>query len=228
MDLLDVIRLVSIGLIIVLVWWMLRLVKRTQTSVRDIVSRTRSINEDMKVTIESMRSDASAARQTRENMQTKVSDLISDVKNGIESVSGSYDDLDKKIVRLGARWGLHSENAFRAGMEAILTEAGFSVEKYRKLDTESVVFAHPSEVEIDVVAKNGKTILIEIKSRIDRNDVLIFDTIAKFYETEESRSVDRKIMISPYIEDRAKIVADTLGIELCTDATDITGGGNAS
>ena len=57
MDLLDVIRFVSIGLIIVLVWWMLRLVKRTYTSVRDIVSRTRSINEDMKATIESMRSD---------------------------------------------------------------------------------------------------------------------------------------------------------------------------
>ena len=161
-------------------------------------------------------------------MQTQLSGFISAVKNGFESVSGSYDDLDKKIVPLGARWGLHSENACRAGMEAVLTESGFSVEKYRKLDTESVVFAQPSEVEIDVVAKNGKTILIEIKSRIDRYDVLIFDTIAKLYETEESRSVDRKIMISPYIEDRAKIGADASGIELSTDATDIAGGGNAS
>ena len=60
MDLLDVIRFVSIGLMTVWVWWMLRGVKRTQTSVNDIVSRTLSINEDMKTTIESMRSDDSA------------------------------------------------------------------------------------------------------------------------------------------------------------------------
>jgi hypothetical protein len=129
--------------------------------------------------------------------------------------------LNRKVEGLGARWGIQSENAFRSGMESILTETGYSVEKYRKHDTKGVVFGHPGEeVEIDVVTRNGRTFLVEIKSRIDRSDVVTFDRLTKFYEAEENRTAYSKILISPFIDERAKRLAEKFGITLCTDTTD--------
>ena len=128
--------------------------------------------------------------------------------------------LDRKLVGLGARWGELSENAFREGMAGILTEFGFSVEKFREMDADAKVFRLPSLVEVDVVVRNGKTILVEIKSSITHRDVFIFDQISKFYESRVNREADYKAIISPYSDDRAKDVAKELGIRLYTDSTE--------
>ena len=128
--------------------------------------------------------------------------------------------LDRKIQGLGSRWGELSENAFREGMAGILTEFGFSVEKFREMDTEAMVYSLPSEVEVDVVVRNGKSFLIEIKASIGDRDVFAFDKIVEFYEATENRRADYKAIISPYIDDRAKVAAEKLGIRLYTDSTE--------
>ena len=128
--------------------------------------------------------------------------------------------LDRKLDGLGSRWGELSENAFREGMAGILTEFGFSVEKFREMDADAKVFRLPSLVEVDVVVRNGKTFLVEIKASISDRDVFAFDKITEFYETTENRKADYKAIISPYIDDRAKVAAEKLGIRLYTDSTE--------
>lgn len=74
--------------------------------------------------------------------------------------------------------------------------------------------------EVDVVVRNGKNYLVEIKASIDHWDVFTFDKIVEFYEKTENRKAEFRAMISPCIYDRAKDTADQLGITLYTDSSD--------
>ena len=58
------------------------------------------------------------------------------------------------VQGLGARWGLQSEDAFRNGLAAILTdELGFRVERYEGYDNSGSVFGQPEQVEMDVIIR---------------------------------------------------------------------------
>ena len=58
------------------------------------------------------------------------------------------------VQGLGARWGLQSEDAFRNGLAAILTdELGFRVERYEGYDDSGSVFGQPEQVEMDVIIR---------------------------------------------------------------------------
>ena len=120
---------------------------------------------------------------------------------------------------LGARWGLQTEEAFRNGMRTILQEVGFTAERFLTYDQEGDVFGQPDQIELDVVIKNGRLILIEIKSSVDRGHVHLFDRKVQFYAKQTGRQVDRKLIVTPYAEGRAYETAQRLGVELCTDAT---------
>jgi hypothetical protein len=79
------------------------------------------------------------------------------------------------VQGLGARWGLLSEEAFRNGLAAILTDdLGFRVERYEGYDDSGSVFGQPEQVEIDVIIRNALVIAIEIKSSVSRSDLSLF------------------------------------------------------
>ena len=75
------------------------------------------------------------------------------------SASRAYVDnalrrFDHTVQGLGARWGLLSEEAFRNGLAAILTdELGFRVERYEGYDDSGSVFGHPEQAEMDVIIR---------------------------------------------------------------------------
>jgi hypothetical protein len=77
-------------------------------------------------------------------------------------------------------------------------------------------------VEIDVIIKNGATILCEIRSSMSKSDMYIFDRKATFYESCHQRPFTRKIVMSPMVDDRAKPVAEALGIELHSYSDQVT------
>lgn len=130
----------------------------------------------------------------------------------VKSLRRSY---DKSIGALGARWGLRSERSFRNAMKAILEEDfGVKVEQYLAFDPEGEVFGNPDQVEIDLIIKNGKIIVIEIKSSISRGDVLLFNRKIQFYENREGKKVSRAIIISPMVESKAIELAKKYGMEV--------------
>ncbi|MFO7801855.1 MAG: hypothetical protein R6V55_06135 [Desulfovermiculus sp.] len=56
-------------------------------------------------------------------------------------------------------------------------------------------------------------ILCEITSSIDKSGMYIFGRKKEFYEQKHGRIVDRAMVISPMIDDRAYALANDLGIK---------------
>ncbi|URR34922.1 DUF3782 domain-containing protein [Thermosynechococcus sp. HN-54] len=136
--------------------------------------------------------------------------------------------LDKRfestIGALGARWGIASETSFRNALAGILTESfGVEVLNLTLYDHEGEVFGRPDQVELDLIIKNGLTIACEIKSSIDKAGMYIFDRKVNFYARHHQRQIERKIVISPMVDDRARPVAEALGIEIYSYADAVEG-----
>ncbi len=130
--------------------------------------------------------------------------------------------IDTGISAIGARWGIFAESAFREGIRAILEESfGVQVLRYQGYDETGDVFGHPDQVELDLILRDSTLIVCEIKSSMSRSDMYTFDRKVRFYERREGRRADRKIVISPMVEEKAFQVARRLGIEVYTRADEV-------
>ncbi|MBX6423556.1 PD-(D/E)XK nuclease family protein [Thermosulfurimonas sp. F29] len=133
-----------------------------------------------------------------------------------------WNRVERTLGGLGARWGLQSEEAFRAGMQKVLQSlTNYRVSRYLAYDEKGEVFGHPDQVELDVVIRNGEVWVIEIKSSVSKADLYAFERKVRFYEKREGRRVDRKIIVSPMVDPRALPLLPTLGIEVVPDAADL-------
>ncbi|MBI1923777.1 DUF3782 domain-containing protein [Candidatus Poribacteria bacterium] len=157
-----------------------------------------------------------ALREDFNELRTEFKVLRADVSDALRK-------FENIVYGLGARWGIMSEEAFRNGLAAVLTdELGFRVERYHDYDESGAVYGHPEQVELDVIIRNGLVIAIEIKSSIRRGDLSLFHRKITFYEQSENRRVDSKFVISPFIDPAAVEMSERLGIELYTHSSEIT------
>jgi len=124
--------------------------------------------------------------------------------------------LDSKIGALGRRWGLMSEAAFREGMYELLTPYGFRVERFWARDEEGFVFGRPEQIEIDLLVRNETTIAAEIRSSVSKADVWVFLRKVEFLERLLNRKIDRRAIISPFVDDDALEFAQQTGVEVFT------------
>lgn len=130
--------------------------------------------------------------------------------------------IDTGISAIGARWGIFAESAFREGIRAILEESfGVQVLRYQGYDETGDVFGHPDQVELDLIIRDSTLIVCEIKSSMSRSDMYTFDRKVRFYERQEGRRADRKMVISPMVEEKAVQIAQRLGIEVYTHADEV-------
>ena len=72
-----------------------------------------------------------------------------------------------------------------------------------------------SEVEVDVVVRNGVHILVEVKIRVDTGNVLELARIARLYEKREGIKPEPAIL-GGFVDKRAERLAQRLGIKLYT------------
>ena len=135
----------------------------------------------------------------------------------IKALREDFSAMNRKLDALGARWGIMSEAAFRETLKGIL-EKDFKarVERWVYNDEEGFVFGYPGIVEIDLVIKDHKIIIVEVKSHIRESDISILYRKAKFYEKITGRKPDEIIASSPYIDESAKNVCQKLGIRIYT------------
>jgi hypothetical protein len=137
-----------------------------------------------------------------------------------EDMMRGFDLVNRQISALGARWGLMSEQAFREGLRGILEkEFGVKVERWVTKDEEGTVYGFSSVIEIDIAVKDGKTLLIEISSRMGLSDVAAFLRKAQLYERKTGIKPDRLIMVTPYAEEAAIKAAREVGVEIYTTAS---------
>jgi len=66
--------------------------------------------------------------------------------------------FDMQIGALGSRWGIKTEESFRAAAEGILSEDfGLNVERYEDYDELGEAFGRPETIEIDLLIRDAKT-----------------------------------------------------------------------
>ena len=106
-------------------------------------------------------------------------------------------------------------------MEAILHEVGFTAERSLEYDAQGEVFGDPDQIELDVVVKNGKVIVIEIKSSLNKSDVYYFRRKVAFYARKTGRQVDRKMIVTPYADPRALEAGIRFGVEIYADVNNL-------
>ncbi len=82
-------------------------------------------------------------------------------------------------------------------------------------DTEGLVFGYRSIVQVDVVVKNSEHWLVGIKSSTSQGDVSTFSRIGELYQKEKEVK-PKLILVTPFIEDKATILADKFNIDVHT------------
>ncbi|MCS6943779.1 MAG: DUF3782 domain-containing protein, partial [Geminocystis sp.] len=144
---------------------------------------------------------------------------INRMLTAIENLSRKHDST---IGALGARWGLHAEESFRAALKGILEDL-FAVQVLHvvELDEQGEVFGRPEQIELDVVIKNGLLVLCEIKSSMSKSEMYTFERKARFYEKRHARRADRLLVISPMVDKAAQALARRLGILVYSYAGDV-------
>jgi hypothetical protein len=157
--------------------------------------------------------------QAQQRSEIGMQDLRGAVRQLAEAQTLFHRTFNAQIGGLGARWGIQTEEAFRQGMRTILHEVGFTSERFLEYDAAGEVFGQPDQVELDVVVKDGKVIVAEVKSALDSGNTYLFDRKVAFYMRKTGRQVDRKLIVTPYADNRAKEVGLRLGVEICTDIT---------
>ena len=129
---------------------------------------------------------------------------------------------DTTIGALGARWGLHTEQAFRNALKGILEKfAGVEVLNITEYDDAGVVFGRPDQIELDIIIKNGILIIVEIKSSMSKPEMYIFERKVRFYEERHQRKASEMIVISPMVAPNAIPIAEKLGIRIYSSAEDV-------
>ena len=161
-------------------------------------------------------------RQEMQVLREESNRLREESKASRAYLDDSLRRFNHTVQGLGARWGLLSEEAFRNGLAAILTdELGFRVERYEGYDDSGSIFGHPEQVEMDVIIRNGLVIAVEIKSSVSRGDLSLFQRKIAFFEQTENVTVNRRFFISPFVDPNAVELAEGMGIELYTHSLDI-------
>ena len=149
----------------------------------------------------------------------EIEKLREDMMKGFELMDRRITRLENLISAIGARWGIMAEDAFRGGLRGILEkEFGVKVERWITIDEEGLVYGFKSVIEVDIAIKDGKTMLIEIFSSVDKSKVAAFLRKAQLYEKKTGIRPDRLIMVTPYAEDAAVEAAKEVGVEVYTRA----------
>ncbi|MEM1948057.1 MAG: hypothetical protein QW240_04895 [Candidatus Caldarchaeum sp.] len=68
-----------------------------------------------------------------------------------------------------------------------------------------------------MAVRDGRTILVEVKSHVRRSDVAEFLRKTDFYTSKTGKTPDRKIIISPYVEEDAFEAARQRDIKIYTE-----------
>lgn len=126
------------------------------------------------------------------------------------------DRLEWLIGSIGRRWGVLTEEAFRQTYQGLLSPFGFTVERFLRWDEEGFVFGRPEQVEFDLLIRDDLVIAAEVRASVSRADVLLFSRKVDFAEQVLQRRVHRRVIVSPFLEQGARELAQQSGIEVYT------------
>jgi len=185
-----------------------------QLSRRHFADKTQTEDRFDRV-LDELRRDREEQSRKWESNQQVIKEMLADIRELARK-------HDTTIGALGARWGLHTEQAFRNALKGILEKfTGVEVLNITEYDDAGVVFGRPDQIELDIIIKNGVLIIAEIKSSMSKPEMYIFERKVRFYEERHQRKASEMIVISPMVAPNAIPVAEKLGIRIYSSAEDV-------
>jgi hypothetical protein len=154
--------------------------------------------EEKVATKEELRAVETSLREEIRRVETSLREEIGEVEESLRDMRRLWLALNA----LGARWGVFSEDAFRSGVRELLRDAGYAVERWIYYDDRGYVYGYPSEVELDVVARDGRTFAVEITSALRRGDLQQIKRKVELFSAVTGRRVDAVYATTPFIHDR--------------------------
>ena len=171
--------------------------------------------EERMATKEELRAVETSLREEIRRVETSLREEIGKVE---ESPREDLRRLWLALNALGARWGVFSEDAFRSGVRELLKDAGYTVDRWVYYDDKGYVYGYPSEVELDIVIKDGRTLAVEITSALKRGDLQQIRRKVELFGAVTGRRVDAVYVITPFIHDKnpdaVAAVASSMGINV--------------
>ena len=139
-----------------------------------------------------------------EQVDRQMHEFRTEVADRFEQVDQRFDDVQRSIDRLGARWGIRNESLFRQTMAAILEQSfGVRVEQ-RTIAGE----------QFDVLIYDGQHLLVEIAASVGPTIQTRLERKRRLYEESTGVSPARVILATASIHSRRAHELRTSGIEV--------------
>ena len=122
--------------------------------------------------------------QKLEERVARLEELFLRLEERVSRLEEEVRELRRLVIVVAHRFGVITEEAFRQAMRYVVEEVlGVArVERWVYRDEEGLVYGHPSVVDVDVAIRDGEHVLVEVKSRVSRADVLGMSRIGRLYE----------------------------------------------
>ncbi|MBD3342350.1 MAG: hypothetical protein GF353_24835 [Candidatus Lokiarchaeota archaeon] len=124
--------------------------------------------------------------------------LIEQMNRGFEQARKERFQIDAKLESLGRRSGVSLENTILYLLQDKLIQENIQESEINKeylIDREGKIFWENYSTDIDVLIKDGKTILIEIKYSADNRDGFHLLKKAELYKHQFNREYDKLMII---------------------------------
>jgi len=158
--------------------------RRTEERLNKLTERVDQLAEAQRKTEERLDQLAEAQKRTEDNI-AKLTDAVIDLRKGM-------DQLRRSIDSIGKRWGADYEELIRGFFKEVLDQLGIDIKylnKFTYKDNEGIFGFKGVLYEVDIVAKNDKVYLIEVKSFADSDDVEWFrvkvDVVSKILNLKD-------------------------------------------
>jgi hypothetical protein len=141
--------------------------------------------------------------------------ILAEHSRRLEELTKEVRDLRRTVTVIAHRFGVLTEESFREAMKHVIEEV-FGVAKVEKWiynDVEGIVYGVPAVVEADLLIRDKEHILLEIKSRVSRGDVIELHNIGELYKRVTGIK-PRLVIVGGFIDKGVEELAKRYGVEI--------------
>ncbi|BEP16676.1 hypothetical protein PYJP_00280 [Pyrofollis japonicus] len=156
-------------------------------------------------------------QQRLEERVTRVEERLARVEEGQQQLVKAVEGLKRSLGALGRRVGMRFESLVREIYRDLLEEHGLeplSVKRFQYVDVDGKYVARGAVIEVDIYVHDSEVWLLEVKTYVERDDVLWFYEKADIVERILGKKASRKMILAVEASRNAAEAAKSLGIEL--------------
>lgn len=134
-----------------------------------------------------------------------------------KTLTRAIERLGMSVRTIGSRWGIEAEVTIRNTLRELLLKKLdiATVSEWKTKDKKGIVGVANSDIQADLLLRNGEHILAEIKSSADTAHVNRFYKIGELYADIE-KVKPKLLFIAVMMDEKGKKLCEELGIQLIT------------